>query len=288
MQGSIEMATAGRLVRSASQAGWWLASLALFVGLWELSYALGLYDTQALPPPHVFLPQLPEQAQFFDMAHQIAGEELETSRIAAVAETTLATIVRVVTGLSLGFVLGVATGVAIRFFRIFGHLTLPTLTLLAPISPFAWLPVAIFIVGIGNGSAIFLVFIAVYFIIVLGTVAEIDSVSPTYINVARIMGASRGQTYTQVILPAILPGLFLILRLNLFAAWMVVLIGESAGVGSGLGAVIMLARNTGNVNLVFLGIVIIGVIGLLFDVVLRQVQQRMLYWVRDTPVQVGL
>lgn len=282
------MATAGRSARSASQAGWWLASVALFVGLWELSYAIGLYDTQALPPPHVFLPQLPEQAQYFDMAHQIAGETLGTSSITAVARSAGATIVRVVTGLALGFVLGVATGVAIRFFRIFGHLTLPMLTLLAPISPFAWLPVAIFIVGIGDASAIFLVFIAVYFIIVLATVAEIDSVSPTYINVARIMGASRGQTYTQVILPAILPGLFLILRLNLFAAWMVVLIGESAGVGSGLGAVIMLARNTANVNLVFLGIAIIGVIGLLFDVALRKVQQRMLYWVRDTPVQVGL
>jgi NitT/TauT family transport system permease protein len=222
------------------------------------------------------------------MAHQIAGKELATSSIAAVVKTTGATIIRVVIGLALGFVLGVATGVAIRFFRIFGYLTLPMLTLLAPISPFAWLPVAIFIVGIGDASAIFLVFIAVYFIIVLATIAEIDSVSPTYINVARIMGASRGQTYSQVILPAILPGLFVILRLNLFAAWMVVLIGESAGVGSGLGAVIMLARNTGNVNLVFLGIVIIGVIGLLFDVALRWVQQRMLYWVRDAPVQVAL
>jgi len=282
------MATAARSARSASQAGWWLASLTLFVGIWELSYALGLYESQALPPPHVFLPQLPAQAQYFDMAHQIAGQELATSSIAAVAKTTGATIIRVVIGLALGFVLGVATGVAIRFFRIFGYLTLPTLTLLAPISPFAWLPVAIFIVGIGDASAIFLVFIAVYFIIVLATIAEIDSVSPTYINVARIMGASRGQTYSQVILPAILPGLFVILRLNLFAAWMVVLIGESAGVGSGLGAVIMLARNTGNVNLVFLGIVIIGVIGLLFDVALRKVQQRMLYWVRDTPVQVAL
>lgn len=282
------MATAAWSARSASQAGWWLASVTLFVGIWELSYALGIYDSQALPPPHVFLPQLPEQAQYFDMAHQIAGQELATSSIAAVAKTTGATIIRVVIGLALGFVLGVATGVAIRFFRIFGYLTLPTLTLLAPISPFAWLPVAIFIVGIGDASAIFLVFIAVYFIIVLATIAEIDSVSPTYINVARIMGASRGQTYSQVILPAILPGLFVILRLNLFAAWMVVLIGESAGVGSGLGAVIMLARNTGNVNLVFLGIVIIGVIGLFFDVALRKVQQRMLYWVRDTPVQVAL
>jgi NitT/TauT family transport system permease protein len=282
------MTTTGWLARNVSQAGWWIASVALFVGVWELTYALGFYDAKALPPPHIFLPQLPEQAQFFDMAHQIAGEALATSSISAVVTTTSATIVRVVVGLLLGFVLGVATGAAIRYFHIFGRLTLPTLTLLAPISPFAWLPVAIFTVGVGNASAIFLVFVAVYFIIVLATVAEIDSVSPTYINVARTMGATRSQIYLQVILPAILPGLFMILRLNLFAAWMVVLIGESAGVGTGLGAVIMLARNTANANLVFLGIVIIGIIGLLFDVALRQVQRRMLYWVRETPIQVGL
>jgi NitT/TauT family transport system permease protein len=275
-------------VRSLSQAGWWLASVAIFVGVWELTYALGLYDAKALPPPHIFLPELPEHAKFFDMAHEIAGEELATSSVAAVVETTGATILRVVAGLGLGFVLGVATGAAIRYLRIFGRLILPTLTLLAPISPFAWLPVAIFMVGVGNASAIFLVFVAVYFIIVLATVAEIDSVNPTYLNVARIMGASRAQTYLQVILPAILPGLFMILRLNLFAAWMVVLIGESAGVGTGLGAVIMLARNTANMNLVFLGLVVIGVLGLLFDLVLRQVQRRMLYWVRETPVPIEL
>ena len=134
-------------------------------------------------------------------------------------------------------------------------------TLLAPVSPLAWLPVAIYTLGTGNGPAVFLVFIAVFFVIVLATISEIDGVSATYLNVARIMGASRAQTYRLVILPAILPGLFMILRLNLFAAWMIVLIAELAGVGSGLGQVIMIARNTFNSPLVFFTIVIIGIVG---------------------------
>ena len=197
------------------------------------------------------------------------------------AITISATVLRVVAGLGLGFVLGVVSGTLIRYFRWFGNLTLPTITLLAPISPFAWLPVAVYLFGTGDKPAIFLVFLAVYFIIVLATIAEIDAVRKTYLDVARIMGATRLQTYFRVILPAVLPGLFMILRLNLFAAWMIVLIAESAGSDSGLGALVMLARNTGAANLVMIGMVVIGVVGFVFDLVLRTIQRRMLYWVPE-------
>jgi NitT/TauT family transport system permease protein len=167
----------------------------------------------------------------------------------------------------------------IRYFQIFGNLTLPMITLLAPISPVAWLPVAIFAFGIGNVAAVFLVFIALFFIMTLATISEIDQVNLAYLNVARIMGASRWQILFYVILPAILPGLFLVLRLNLFAAWMIVLIGEAIGVGSGLGQVVMLARNTFNSSLTFFTMTLIGIVGYSLDIVLLQVQRRLLYWV---------
>ena len=99
----------------------------------------------------------------------------------------------------------------------------------------------------------------------LATITQIDSVAPNYLNVARTMGASKWQIYSRVILPAILPGLLVVLRLNLFGAWMVVLIAETTGVGYGLGQMIMLARNTFNPSLVFFTIVLIGGIGFMFD-----------------------
>jgi len=261
---------------------WWFLSIGLFVGLWELTYAMGLYSERILPPPHIVVADAPQQAQNFDMSRMNAGEEPAPTVFHAIAQTSMSTIMRVVTGLGLGFLLGVVTGTLIRYFRWFGNLTLPTVTLLAPISPYAWLPVAVYLFGTGDAPAIFLVFLAVYFIIVLATIAEIDAVKVTYLNVARIMGATRFQTYAQVILPAVLPGLFMILRLNLFAAWMIVLIAESAGSDSGLGALVMLARNTNNPNLVMLGMVNLGIIGFLFDVALRFVQRRMLYWVPES------
>jgi NitT/TauT family transport system permease protein len=122
------------------------------------------------------------------------------------------------------------------------------------------------------------VVIALLFHMTLSTIAQIDGVNRNYINVARTMGASKRQIYARVIIPAILPGMLIVLRMNLFAAWMVVLIAESTGVGYGLGQVIMLARNTFNPSLVFFTIAVIGVLGFLFDYALRMLQGRILYW----------
>jgi NitT/TauT family transport system permease protein len=96
------------------------------------------------------------------------------------------------------------------------------------------------------------------------------------------MGATKWQTYSRVIIPAILPGLLVVLRMNLFAAWMVVLVAESTGVGYGLGQVIMMARNTFNPSLVFFTIALIGLLGFTFDLILRMLQKRILYWVPET------
>ena len=168
-------------------------------------------------------------------------------------------------------------------------MTLPTITLLAPVSPIAWLPVAIFMFGIGNAPAVFMVFIALFFTMVLSTIHQIDGVNRNYINVARTMGASKRQIYARVIVPAILPGLLAVLRLNLFGAWMVVLVAEATGVGYGLGQVIMLARNTFNPSLVFFTITLIGFLGFAFDLMFRLVQRRMLYWLpRDAGSSLGL
>ena len=280
-------------IRSAAPTFLWgAASIGLFAGIWEALWAVGWADARLLPPPHVFLGNIADQAKFFNTVNrwQIgAGQGGGTSPTAAVFYTILATIGRVVSGLVIASVLAVSLGVAIRYFRLFGKLTLPTITLLAPVSPIAWLPVAIFLFGIGNGPAVFMVVIALLFHMVLATINQIDSVNRNLINVARTMGASKRQTYARVIIPAILPQLFVVLRFNLFAAWMVVLIAEATGVGYGLGQVIMLARNTFNPSLVFFTIGLIGVLGYLFDLCMRLAQRKLLYWVpQGTEVLRGL
>jgi NitT/TauT family transport system permease protein len=127
-----------------------------------------------------------------------------------------------------------------------------------------------------------MVVIALFFHMVLSTVNQIDGVNKNLINVARTMGATKRQIYGRVIIPAILPGLLVVLRLNLFGAWMVVLVAESTGVGYGLGQVIMMARNTFNPSLVFFTIALIGLLGFLSDWLMRLIQRRILYWVPQT------
>jgi NitT/TauT family transport system permease protein len=254
---------------------WWLASVALFGGLWELAWALGWADPKLLPPPHIFLADFAAQGQFFDSS--TIGQN-QAPPLQAVTSTVLATVVRVLVGLALAFGGSLLTGVLVTRFRVFGRLTLPMLTLLAPISPIAWLPVAIFLFGIGNPPAVFMVFVGLFFVMTLATISEINGVSSTYLNVARTMGATRRQMLLQVVLPAILPGLLRTLRMNLFGAWLVVLIAEGVGVGSGLGQIILLARNTFNASLVFFTMTLIGITGYLMDMAFQQVQRRVLWW----------
>lgn len=274
----------GKTLARVQRALWWFASVGTFVAIWEFCWWKGLADPLMLPPPHMFLANLPEQFKFFDPAGARSLEE-DGGGLLSVLAVMGWTSMRVVLGLALGFVGAVAVGLAIRYFPIFGKLTLPTLTLLTPISPVAWLPVAIFIFGIGNVPAIFLVFISVFFIIVLSTLSQIDAVPAPYLHVARIMGANKHQLFRHVILPTILPSLFVTLRLNLFAAWMVVLIAEAVGVGSGLGQIIMMARNTFNSSLVFFTMTLIGLLGFAFDRGLLWVQERVLWWVGPSAVQ---
>jgi len=273
------------VTRAASRIGVTLLSVGLFCALWELLWALGISDPRLLPPPHVFLGNFPEQAKFFNTAQRWqvgVGINTGPSPTLAVLITVASSAARVFAGLLIAACLSISVGGAIRYYVAVEKLVLPTVTLLSPVSPIAWLPVAIFLFGIGDAPAIFMVVVALFFHMVLATISQIDGVNRNLINVARTMGASKFQIYARVIIPAILPGLLVVLRLNLFGAWMVVLVAESTGVGYGLGQVIMLARNTFNPSLVFFTIALIGVLGFLSDWALRMLQKRILYWVPET------
>ena len=267
----------GRVSKAAAKAAWWIASVALFVSIWEFCWYMRWANPMLLPPPHIFLQDILLVGKLFDKSTRLgnptAGEIAFT-----IAKTIGASTLRVICGLAVALVVSLAVGMAIRYSNLFGRLILPVINLLAPVSPIAWLPVAMMIFGLGNAPAIFLVYIALFFIMTLATLSLIDTLQPSYVQVARIMGASRLQIFIQVILPAILPGLFVVLRLNLFAAWMIVLIAESVGVGGGLGLVVIISRNTFDAQLAFFTMFIIGGVGFVLDTALRGIQRRALYW----------
>src|SRR5262249_4819278 len=151
------------------------------------------------------------------------------------------------------------------------NLTFPTITMLAPIAPAAWIPLAILAFGMGDGAAIFVVFVGIYFTLTLATLNNMNNVDQVYVNTARVLGARRRQLMWHVIFPAILPNLFVVIRMNFFAAWMGVL-------AAGMVGVVVMGRQMMNMNLTFLGMAIIGLVGYLLDVGLGLLQKRMLWW----------
>ena len=132
--------------------------------------------------------------------------------------------------------------------------------------------------GIGNPTAIFVVFMGVFFILTISTVAAVGGVDQKLIKTAKSFGATKFQVWTRVIFPAVLPQVFTMLRINFFAAWMAVLAAEMVGLKNGLGMMIILGREMFNTNLILLGMCMVGVTGYLVDVLLVQIQRRILWW----------
>jgi NitT/TauT family transport system permease protein len=190
----------------------------------------------------------------------------------------LASAWRVVAGLFIGFAAAVATGILVSMSRFASLAVLPIVRGLAPIAPIAWIPVGIILFGIGNPTAVFVVFTGVYFLLTLSTVAAVQSVDPRLIKTARTFGASRAQVWAWVMFPAVLPQVFTMLRINFFAAWMAVLAAEMVGLKNGVGMIVILGREMFNPNLIMLGICIIGVTGYAVDALLLFIQRKILWW----------
>ena len=133
-------------------------------------------------------------------------------------------------------------------------------------------------IGNSNSTAIFIVFVGVYFLLTLSTVAAVGSVDPRLIETARTYGASEQQVWQWVIFPAVLPQVFITLRINFFAAWMAVLATEMVGLKNGVGMMVILGREMFNGNLIMLGICIVGIVGYAVDSFLLFVQRKVLWW----------
>ena len=222
----------------AGKAVWWVLSIGIVTVVWEGAAALQLIDPLILPPPHLFIAEIQEQAQF--LLPRIGVQRVGANFVALTA--IIASLQRVLIGLFLAFITSLLIGSLAFYIDVFGKLMLPAITLLAPVAPVAWIPLAIFAFGIGDGAAIFVVFISVVFTLTLGTVNNMHNVEQLYIDTARVLGANRRQVIQHVICPAILPNLFVIMRINLFGAWMGVLAAEMVGVRTGMGAIVVAGR----------------------------------------------
>ena len=146
----------------------------------------------------------------------------------------------------------------------------PLFQILRPISPIAWIPIAILWFGVGNASPIFLIFIASVFPMIVQTTVGVHTIEKRYLRAAENFGVSRQKLFLRVVFPATLPQIITGMRIGLGVAWLVVVAAEMIALRSGLGYMIIDSRNAGNrYDLVVAGMIIIGLIGLLLDGLMR-------------------
>jgi NitT/TauT family transport system permease protein len=146
----------------------------------------------------------------------------------------------------------------------------PLFQILRPISPIAWIPIAILWFGVGNASPIYLIFIASVFPMIVQTTVGVHTIEKRYLRAAENFGVPRRKLFLQVVFPATLPQIITGMRIGLGVAWLVVVAAEMIALRSGLGYMIIDSRNAGNrYDLVIAGMIIIGLIGLALDGIMR-------------------
>jgi NitT/TauT family transport system permease protein len=184
-----------------------------------------------------------------------------------------ASLYRVGVGFSLAVAIGIPLGVLMGWVHSAFSTLNPIVQILRPISPIAWIPLAILWFGVGDLSPIFLIFLSSVFPTIVQTAAGVQTIDRRYLRAADNFGVSRSKLFFQVVIPAVLPQIIVGMRVSLGVAWLVVVAAEMIALRSGLGYLIIDSRNAGNrYDLVVAGMVIIGLTGLLLDTMMRRLE----------------
>jgi len=177
-----------------------------------------------------------------------------------------ASLFRVGAGFGLAFLVAIPLGLWMGWVSGAFYTLNPLFQMLRPISPIAWIPIAILWFGIDDLSPIFLIFISSVFPMIVQTTAGVRTIDRRYLRAAANFGVSRRVLFRRVVIPAVLPEIIVGMRIGIGVAWLVVVAAEMIALRSGLGYLIMDSRNAGNrYDLVIASMIIIGVIGLLLD-----------------------
>lgn len=174
----------------------------------------------------------------------------------------------------IGVILGIFMGISVLGERFLAG----TLNVIRVIPPLAWIPLIILWFGIGEFSKVVIIFKSAFFPILLNVIQGIESVPKGYIEVSKLLGISKFKTLYKVILPAALPNIFVGFRIGLGAAWMAVVAAELIASTSGLGYRLTEGRELSHPDVVLVGMILIGLIGLCMDFLISKIQHSVLAW----------
>jgi sulfonate transport system permease protein len=235
-------------------------SIALLAA-WQGLFHLGYLNPVLLPAPS-----------------QIALTFRDLLKSGALAHHIGISVLRVLEGFGIAALLGLGLGVAIGLSRTLDRLTDLIIQVVKPIPPIAWIPLAILWFGIGEQSKVYIIFLGAFFPIVINTIDGIRQTDHKFVEVARILVVPRSRFVRQVVIPGALPAIMTGLRVGLMVAWMCVVAAELIAASSGIGYLIMDARQLSQSDVVLVGMLTIGVIGKLMDSLIKRLERRLIGW----------
>lgn len=231
------------------------------LAVWQLLFHLGYIKPIILPPPSQVVETFWTLFKSGEMPRHIGISML-----------------RVLEGFGIAAGLGLILGVGIGLSRTLDRLTDLIIQVIKPIPPIAWIPLAILWFGIGEKSKIYIIFLGAFFPVIINTIDGIRQTDHKLVEVSRILAVPRPRFVWQVVLPGALPTIMTGLRVGLMVAWMCVVAAELIAASSGVGYLIMDARQLSQSDVVLVGMITIGVIGKLMDSMIRQIEKRLIGW----------
>lgn len=252
---------------SAARGGlfWSIVSILLIFALWSLAVYFEWASPIFLPPP----------SQVIDDFYRIATDGFRNYSLAQHLGVSL---FRLFAGFLLGCAIGIPIGFAMGLSRTMRGFFDPIVEFMRPIPPLALIPLSIIWLGINNESKIFLLFLAALWIMVLAARAGVQGISLSKLHAAYSLGASKTQVLFRVILPNALPEIFTGMRVAMGVCWGTLVAAELVGANAGIGFLINFAGKLLETGLVFVGIILIGVIGAAIDVSMRKLEAKLIPW----------
>lgn len=190
---------------------------------------------------------------------------------------TISTLTKVFSGIILAAVVAIPLGIILGWYETLDEFTSLVISILRPIPPIAWIPFSILWFGIGLPSAVFVIFIGCVFSVLVYTIDGVKRTDKVLIEAAHTLGANNWDILYKVVLPSALPYIVSGLKVGVSIALMCTVSAEMIASSKGLGYMILTASQLFDPGTMVVGMVIIGIIGILFDVAFRKAQSK-IFW----------
>lgn len=242
-----------------------LGAIAFLLGIWILGSAFSLIDPNYFPTP------LTLGTAFWDILnHGYQGHSL--------FEHISISLFRTLAGFLAGILIGVPIGLLAGYSRRAGAMISPIMAFIRPIPPIAFIPIAVLYFGLGEIGKIVLIFFVSFNYVQANAQAGAANFPIDYRRASQSLGLTRFQTFYRVVLPGALPQIFTGLKVALALSWAVVVAAELVGAQSGLGFMISDAATLFRIPVVFIGVALIGIIGLMLNLGLNKLESQIVHW----------